>query len=75
MLIYIVDFYCHALRLVIEIDGVTHNEEAIIEKDKIRDAYLESLGLHVMRMDAYEIVYNIENIIREIENYILDYKC
>ena len=72
---YIVDFYCHALRLVIEIDGVTHNEQAIIEKDKIRDVYLESLGLYVMRMDAYKIIYDIENIIGEIENYILDYKC
>jgi very-short-patch-repair endonuclease len=70
---YIVDFYCHQLRLVIEIDGITHNYDDVIEKDKIRDNYLHSLGLTVMRISAYNVIQDIQNTLRAIENYILDY--
>jgi very-short-patch-repair endonuclease len=42
---YIVDFYCPASNLVIEIDGGQHGSPEGIEKDKVRDDYLEGLGL------------------------------
>lgn len=42
---YIVDFYCHAARLVIEVDGGQHYEKEGLENDAIRNADLKGLGL------------------------------
>jgi len=46
---YIVDFYCHEAKLVIELDGAPHSEEARKKHDKKRDAYLTTMGLTVLR--------------------------
>ena len=48
---YIVDFYIHSARLVIEIDGMQHHSVEHLEKDVKRDAYLSSLGITVLRYD------------------------
>ena len=48
---YIVDFYIHSARLVIEIDGIQHHSVEHLEKDVKRDAYLSSLGITVLRYD------------------------
>lgn len=63
----IVDFYCPKLKLVIEVDGSTHNEEVIFKKDIKRDAFLKSLGLTVLR-------YNSERIFKELNNVLIDIK-
>jgi very-short-patch-repair endonuclease len=52
---YIVDFYCPRWQLVIEIDGPTHESEEDQGKDKIRQDFLESLGLKVRRYHNLEI--------------------
>ncbi len=52
---YIVDFYCHAAKLVIELDGSQHYEPEEAQKDKIRTKYLESLGLRVLRFTNLEV--------------------
>ena len=44
---YIVDFFCNKLKLVIEIDGISHSGKS--ERDQIRQQKLESLGLSVLR--------------------------
>jgi type I restriction enzyme M protein len=46
---YIVDFYCHEAKLVVELDGAPHSEEARMKHDKKRDAYLTTMGLTVLR--------------------------
>ena len=46
---YIVDFYCASAALVIELDGSQHREEQGIQADRIRDEYLNSLGILVLR--------------------------
>ena len=46
---YIVDFYVAGAKLVIELDGSQHYEEKGMQNDKLRDAYLNSLGLTVLR--------------------------
>ena len=70
---FIVDFYCKRLRLVIEIDGVTHNDKQ--SYDKRRENRLKELGFTVLRFDGYYILENITgaldlimNCIEEIEN-------
>ena len=48
---YIVDFYCAAAHLVVEIDGGQHFEPEHQREDRQRDAYLAGLGLRVLRFD------------------------
>lgn len=64
--LYIVDFYCHQLKLVIEIDGDYHNIQEQIEKDKERTRNLETDGLHLIRFSNKDIMENLEKIISEI---------
>jgi len=64
---YIVDFYCPAKRLVIEIDGGQHYEKEHLKKDKQRDNYLEQiLGLKVIRFTNRDILTNLESVINKI---------
>ena len=46
---YIVDFYCHAARLVVELDGSQHYEQHAQVYDGERTLFLEAAGLHVIR--------------------------
>ena len=63
---YIVDFYSHAARLVIEVDGGQHYEEEGLENDAIRDADLEGLGLKVLRFTNLDVLQNIEGVVERI---------
>ena len=69
---YIVDFYCAKAKLVIEIDGSQHYEEKGIRSDKVRDEYLNSLGLTVLRYTNKEINSNFKNVCQDIWNYIMN---
>lgn len=60
----IVDFYCHACGLVVEVDGPVH--AAQIEADRERDAYLRDLGLHVLRIANRDINGNLEAVLERI---------
>lgn len=64
---YVVDFYCHEHRLVIEIDGDTHGPEDVQRKDQIRTEFLESHGLRVLRFTNRDVVNNIEGVIGQLE--------
>jgi len=46
---YVVDFYCHALKLVIEIDGSIHEVDEVKRNDEYRQQHLKELGLQVLR--------------------------
>ena len=59
---YIVDFYCHKARLVIELDGSQHYEESAKQYDAIRTKYLESLGLQVLRFLNSDIDRHFEGV-------------
>ena len=70
---FIVDFYCKKVRLVIEIDGMTHNDKQ--SYDKRRENRLRKLGFNVLRLDGYYVLKNIRgtleliiSCIEEIEN-------
>ncbi len=47
---YIADFYCHELRLVIELDGAYHNSDKARKYDQARDKYMKNLGLQIIRI-------------------------
>ena len=62
---YIVDFFCYDLELVIEIDGSSHNER--IEHDKVRQDFLESLGLRVVRFLDRDVKSNLQGVVSQLE--------
>ena len=64
---YIVDFLCPSKKLVIEIDGGQHFSDDGIEYDKARTAYLESLGLQVMRFTNTEINTSFDSVCLAIQ--------
>ena len=53
---YIVDFYCHEIGLVIELDGSQHGMDDAIEYDAERTKFLEALGLTVVRYWNYDVL-------------------
>ena len=74
LLNYIVDFFCHELNLVIEIDGSYHNHEGQFILDTARDTELAKYNLTVMRFTEIEVRKDMANVLRTIETYILEYK-
>ena len=67
---YIVDFYCATSQLVIELDGSQHYAKAGREADKVRDDYLHSLGLTVVRYSNLDIQQNFEGVCTDILRHL-----
>lgn len=67
---YIVDFYCKQLKLVIEVDGGYHFEDAQKIKDQERQRILESEGLYFLRFHEEQVKKDMEEVIKTIEDYI-----
>ena len=67
---YIVDFYCSSKKIVIELDGSQHYKEENREKDILRDNYLNSLGLTVLRYTNTNIHNDFDAVCRDIYNHL-----
>ncbi len=63
---YIVDFYCHEKRLVIEFDGEVHDSPESQRHDGIRDKYLTSLGNEVIRLKNRELLNDPESVLERL---------
>lgn len=63
---YIVDFYCPDRKLVVELDGSQHYEPSSETYDADRDAYLESLGLRVLRFSNSDVDTQFESVCQTI---------
>jgi very-short-patch-repair endonuclease len=64
---YIVDFFCPRAKLVIEVDGSHHLVGETIKYDRIRDEYLGSFGLRVLRFTNTDVLTRIEGVVERIE--------
>lgn len=64
---YIVDFYCHKAKLVIELDGSQHYCPEGAEYDAKRSMYLESLGLCVIRYSNLDVLRNFSAVCMQID--------
>jgi very-short-patch-repair endonuclease len=64
---YVVDFYCSQEKLIVELDGNIHGEYFMIEKDRIRDQYLENLGFSILRFENRFIFQHPEYVLDEIK--------
>ena len=65
---YIVDFYCYKLKLIIEIDGYSHNFKA--DEDKKRDFELTELGFTVLRFSEGEVRNNLDLVLNSLSTFI-----
>ena len=68
---YIVDFYCATAKIVIELDGSQHFEDAALESDQERDAYLSSLGLTVLRYTNLQVNRCFKEVCEDVYRHIM----
>jgi very-short-patch-repair endonuclease len=69
--IFIADFYCHKLKLVIEVDGSIHLGEESQERDDGRTGIMENFGITVLRFTNDQVLYNQSAVIEQINEVIM----
>ena len=67
---FIADFYCHPIKLVIEIDGDVHDLDEIKEYDAAREESLKGLGLNILRFKNEEVFKNTNAVLEKIDETI-----
>ena len=67
---YIADFYCHPLKLVIEIDGGYHNNKKQKEQDQQRELQMTEWGISTLRFSNERINHQLEAVKDEILAFI-----
>jgi len=71
---YIADFYCHSLKLIIEVDGGIHLIEANSLYDIDRQKNLENSGISFLRFTNNEVEKYFEIVKKKIDSYIINHK-
>lgn len=61
---YVADFYCHGAKLVVEVDGMSHDDK--IRQDAARTAYIESEGLRILRVTNEDVMHDLDAVTRKI---------
>ena len=69
---YILDFYCSAARLAIELDGSQHYEEAGQRYDANRDDWLNRNGIQVLRFANTDVLYHLSGVCQVIDMAVTD---
>ena len=64
---YILDFYCSRAKLAVEIDGAYHQDSKVSENDKIRNEYLYSSGICVIRFSNRDIWHSLDQVCKQID--------
>lgn len=67
---YVTDFYCHEAGLVIECDGDVHESNERWQHDRVRDAYMVTSGLRVLRFTNKEILHATEDVLKKIISFL-----
>jgi very-short-patch-repair endonuclease len=62
---FIVDFYCRPLSLVVEVDGLVHNEQK--EYDRERDAILTAAGMTVIRFTNDQVLNDMRTVLSQVQ--------
>ncbi|MFZ3274737.1 MAG: DUF559 domain-containing protein [Lutibacter sp.] len=68
------DFYCDALLLAIEIDGYSHQFLEVFNKDTKKEKRMNELGITVLRFSDEQVLKDMENVIRALEDYIYEFE-
>jgi len=67
---FIVDFACLPLKLIIEVDGITHDDSLVQKKDAFRDSKLKSLGFTTLRFSSWEVLNKMDDVSIIISSWI-----
>ena len=67
---YIVDFYCAAAKIIIELDGSQHYEKQGLKYDSKRDSYLSDLGIAVLRYSNEDVNKNFDGVCEDILKHL-----
>jgi very-short-patch-repair endonuclease len=67
---YVVDFYCHELKLIIEVDGEIHTHAETNKSDLIRDKIFKINGYHIVRLSNREIETDVNAAVNKISSFI-----
>lgn len=65
--IFIADFYCHPIKLVIEVDGEIHNNKENKDYDANRAFELQELGITILRFTNHQVINDIDSVRSKIE--------
>lgn len=63
---YVLDFYCAPARLAVEVDGEAHERGDRPARDAVRDAWLASRGVRVLRYPARDVLRNLDGVVQQI---------
>jgi len=67
---FIVDFYAHDAGLIVEVDGPIHDDTP--EEDAVRQEFLCSLGLHVVRFTNEQVLESLDHVLEEISRVLAE---
>lgn len=70
---YILGFFCPTTNLAIELDSDSHYTAEAMEYDKIRDNYLQSIGITLIRYSNQEIDDNLEKVLENIRSHLNEF--
>jgi acetylglutamate kinase len=69
--LYVADFYCHAVKLVIELDGDYHENEEVKRNDQVRENNIKDFGITVLRFKNEEVTNSLETVLQKIDDTII----
>ncbi|HWE47819.1 MAG TPA: DUF559 domain-containing protein [Caulobacteraceae bacterium] len=67
---YIVDFFCVAAKLAIEIDGPSHEDRAQVAHDARRDGYLLERGVRTVRIPSVMVMTELDHVVAKLQQWI-----
>ena len=70
--IFIADFYCHKIKLVVEVDGDVHFNDESQEHDDGCTGEMEKFGIKVIRFTNEQVLYNQDIILKQINEFITE---
>ncbi|HZV42862.1 MAG TPA: endonuclease domain-containing protein, partial [Saprospiraceae bacterium] len=70
MIDFSVDFYCHEVELVVEVDGSVHLEPTVQLEDATKQLSLEAVGITVIRFTNTDVIERMEKVLTEIKSEI-----
>ena len=69
---YIMDFYCAAAKLAVELDGSQHYEQQHQTYDMLRTVYLNSMGIQVLRFSNLDVLRDLSGVCQRIDAAVLE---
>lgn len=73
--IYVLDFYCPALRLAIEVDGTSHQNDASVAYDAVRQRTIEALGVRFLRITNEQVFDKMPDVMEMILKTVAEIKA